>query len=261
MGIKIRIRGKGQYFYLDINNRGRRKIESLGFSLPADKNGQREAWKMAEAIRTKRELQLAAGRFQLMDPVGSRKTVIQYAEEIALNYDKKMHLPKSLKYLKPYVGTTLLCDIDEKFSDGYRSYLLAQATLGTTTASHYLEAFKALLSRAERERLIERNPSKGMKGIRSGEAKKPYLDIGEIQLLDDTPVAGGELADQCKRGFLLSCFTGLRLGDIKDLRWGDISVGPLPRITRQQNKNRRHSLSSVIHDSSSSTRRAGEEGP
>lgn len=236
MGVKIRVRGAGKYFYLDIHFRGTRKLEALGFSLPGDKVGQKEAWRLAEEIRTKRELQLAAGRFQLLDPVASRKTIAKYAEEIAEQYNKKMHLPKSLKYLKAYAGETYVGDVDEIFVDGYRAFLLSQEALGPATASHYLDALKALLSRAVRERLIDHNPSKGTKKIRIPKKAKPYLTIKEIQQMADAQTEGGELSQQCKRAFLVTCFTGLRLSDIKNLYYGDIRRDPVPAIVKQQNK-------------------------
>jgi len=234
MGVKIRLKGK--YLYLDIHYRGTRRWESTGLSLPNDARGKKEVLSLAEEVRRKREMQIVAGRFQLLDPIASKKTIIQFAEEVAEEYDKKMHLPKSLKYLRPYAGDTLLCDLDERFVDGYRAFLLGQEKLGAATAAHYLDAMKALLTRAVRERLIDRNPSKGMKGIKIPEAKKPWLTIEEIQRLYDTPVEGGELADQCRNAFLLSCFTGLRLGDLKSLTWGDITQSPEPAIEKRQNK-------------------------
>lgn len=160
-------------------------------------------------------MQLAAGRYQLLDPIASKRTIVGYAEEVGKEYDKKMHLPKSVKYLRVYAEDTALRDVDERFVDGFRAFLLQQSTIEATTAAHYLAALKALLSRAERECLMDRNPAKGSKSIRIPEARKPYLNIGEIQTLYDTP-AEGDLADECKRGFLLACFTVLRLGDIRN---------------------------------------------
>lgn len=235
MGVKIRLRGKSKYFYLDICINGKRRFEALHFALPTDRQGQREAWALAEEIRRKRELQIAAGRYRLVDPVGSKMTLIEYAEKIAAEYDKKMHLPKSLRYLRPYAGDTALVDVDERFVDGYRAFLLKSSELGGKTAGHYLAAFKAVLARAERERLIERNPAKGVKSIRAPEYEKPYLTIEEIQRLYNTP-AEGKLSEEVRRGFLLSCFTGLRLGDIKSLAWGDIRREPEPMIKKRQNK-------------------------
>ncbi len=236
MGVKVRLRGKNKYFYLDINIHGKRHWEALHFAEPKDKEDKKEAWKLANQIRVKRELQLAANRYQILDPIKSKQTIISYAKEIANEYDRKEHLPKSLKYLEPYAGETLLCDINRKFVENYRAFLLKQETLGHTTAAHYLAAFKALLSRAESENLLEKNPANGVKKIKLGEQKRPWLTVAQIQTLLDTPVSGGELAEQCKNGFLLACFTGLRLGDIKSLTWEDISLSNPPVIEKVQQK-------------------------
>lgn len=235
MGVKIVLRGKNQYFYLKICANGKQRFEALHFSLPADRQGQREAWALAETIRRKRELQLAAGHYQLLDPVGSKMSLIAYAESVAKEFDKKMHLPKSLRYLRAFAGDIALIDVDERFADGYRNFLNKQSTLGGKTAGHYLSAFKMLLARAERERLIERNPAKGLKPIRAPEHEKRYLTIDEIQRLFNTPVEG-ELANEVRRGFLVACFTGLRLGDIRSLKWGDVRHDPDPVIKKRQNK-------------------------
>jgi len=189
MGVKIR--KKGNHLYLDIMYKGKRRWESLGLSIPKNAAERRETMALAESIRHKRELQLVADRFQLLDPITSKTTLVEYAERVAAGYDKKMRLPKSLKYLKPYAAETLFADVDEHFVDGSRAYLLEQNTLGAATAKHYLDALKTLLFKAERERLIERNPAKGMKTIRVPEQKKPILSIEEIQKLYDTKAQDG----------------------------------------------------------------------
>jgi len=235
--MSVKIRRKGDYLYLDIYEPGgRRHWERLGLRVPKDIHGRKEVLALAETIRRKREIDVVSGRFLLADPHGKKLHLIEYAEQIAAEYDKKMHLPKSLKYLRPYAGAVLIGDVDERFVDGYRAFLQKQPTMGQRTAQHYFDAFKALLSRAERERMIERNPAKGAKTIRAPEVKKPYLNIDEIQKLYDTPVTGGDLAHQCRTAFLLSCFTGLRLGDLKSLAWGDIQRGDDPAIVKRMNK-------------------------
>jgi len=92
MGVKIR--KKGNYLYLDIMYKGKRRWESIGLTVPKDAASRRETMAQAEAIRHKRELQLASERYQLLDPVASKETIIEYAEKIAATYDKKAHLPK-----------------------------------------------------------------------------------------------------------------------------------------------------------------------
>lgn len=235
--MSVKIRERRGVLYLDIYEPGgRRHWESLRLTVPKDAFGKKEVYALAETIRRKREIDLVSGRFQLLDPHGRHTRLIEYAETVAAEFDKKMHLPKSLKYLRPFAGSVLIVDVNERFVEGYRAYLQKQPTMGLHTAQHYFDAFKALLARAERERLIERNPAKAAKTIRAPEVKKPYLTIEEIQKLYDTPVRGGELAHQCRTAFLLACFTGLRLGDLKSLAWADIKGGENPAIEKRMNK-------------------------
>ena len=124
----------------------------------------REVMALAEEYRRKREMQLFAQRHLLADPIRVKLKLLDYAEEKAKAYDKQDHLPKSLKYLQAFAGDVLLKDVDERFVEGYRAYLLEQTTLGPTSAKHYLDAFKALMAKALRERLIESNPAQA--GIR-----------------------------------------------------------------------------------------------
>ena len=66
--------------------------------------------------------------------------------------------------------------------------------------------------------------------FRSKEEKKPlsrsgndrgYLEIDEVKKLMNTPCND----EQTKMAFLFACFCGLRLSDIKDLKWKDIKSG------------------------------------
>jgi len=234
MGIKIR--QKKNYLYLDIYEHGRRRWEALGLSVPKNTKAKREVMALAEEYRRKREMQLFAQRHLLADPIRVKLKLLDYAEEKAKAYDKQDHLPKSLKYLQPFAGDVLLKDVDERFVEGYRAYLLEQTTLGPTSAKHYLDAFKALMAKALRERLIESNPAQAVKSIKAPEAKRPFLTVEEIQRLFNTPITGGELAQDCKYAFLISCFTGLRLGDLKTLTWGDIIREPDRAICKRMNK-------------------------
>lgn len=233
--MSAKIRQKGDHLYLDLYEHGKRRWEAMGLTVPKDPTARREVMALAEAIRRKREMQIAAGRYQILDPVVSKIRLIDYAKKVAEGYDKVSHLPKSLKYLEPFAKDTRLQDVDEVFLEGYKGFLLTQNSIGSSTAKHYFDALKAVLARAVRERLLEMNPAKGVKAIKTREAKRPFLTIGEIQKLFDTKLQGA-LAQECRRAFLLSCFTGLRLGDLKSLRWGDIQHEPEPTISKVMNK-------------------------
>ncbi|MDR2759634.1 MAG: integrase, partial [Spirochaetaceae bacterium] len=102
MGVKIREkRGK---LYLDINWNGQRKWESLHLTTSPDKQQNREIMRLAEICRSKREAQLVAGEWNLLDPVNGKKTLYHYLEELSLDRNPKDRTRKALPYLKAYPG-------------------------------------------------------------------------------------------------------------------------------------------------------------
>jgi hypothetical protein len=61
MGVNIwENRGK---LYLDIWHNGRRKRESLGLTIPADKTQRAEIMRLAEVCKSKREAQILSGEW------------------------------------------------------------------------------------------------------------------------------------------------------------------------------------------------------
>jgi len=81
MGVNIwENRGK---LYLDIWYNGRRKRESLGLTLPADKTQRAEIMRLAEVCKSKREAQILSGEWGLVDPVSGKQTLIEYMNGIA----------------------------------------------------------------------------------------------------------------------------------------------------------------------------------
>jgi integrase len=85
------------------------------------------------------------------------------------------------------------------------------------TAQHYLVAYKATLNQAVRLRKIEYNPAKIL-NIRYESKKVERLTFPELKKLQKTYCKYPDI----KNGFLFSCFTGLRISDIRNLKFSDI---------------------------------------
>jgi hypothetical protein len=80
MGVKIRInRGK---LFLDIIYKGDRHWESLGLSVTADKAQMKEVMRLAEIARSKREIQLLSGEWDLLDPVSGKVSLLRLPQGI-----------------------------------------------------------------------------------------------------------------------------------------------------------------------------------
>ena len=231
MSVKIRVsRGK---LYLDLYWQGERRWENLHLTVPADKATAKETMRLADILRAKREQQLVAGEFGLQDIVAGKQGLVEYAAKLASTQDKKNPLPKSIHYLKEYAGTITLGGITPTWLTGYRDFLLHQEALGEATASKYLSVLKTVIHQAIRDRLIIRDPCEGVKGIKVPEAMTQHLTFPEIERLAKTPM-GGELGADIKKAFLFACFTGLRISDLRGLKWGNIERDPLALRKIQQ---------------------------
>jgi len=232
MSVKIRV--SHGWLYLDVYWKGSRKWENLHMNLPADRKEARETMRMAESIRLERERQLVVGEFGLRDEIAEKTELVLYAQKLADEQAAKNPLPKSLKYLRAYADNIVIGAIDSAWVEGYRKFLLGQKALAPATAAKYLAALRGVLHTALRDRLIIRDPTIGSRGISVPEPETVHLTIEEVERLAATTL-GGEIGAEVKRAFLFGCFTGLRVSDLKSLRWGQVERDP-PALQKQQQK-------------------------
>jgi len=134
------------------------------------------------------------------------------------------------KHNKAYVA---LSSIKEKWLEDLQEYLEHDIEIKNSTAKGYMGVIRRALKKAVRDRLIPRDPSIGVRTIKTQEIDKIYLEHIEIQRLANTPI-NGELGAEIKKAFLFACFTGLRISDIKSLQWGDITWETLHIAKRQE---------------------------
>lgn len=233
--MSVKIRTKNGRLYLDVYWNGRRWWQALHLSVGEDKEITKQNYQLAERCRLKLEQQLVNNEWGFLDPLKAKASLYQYAEQVALsklNKGTKSHLYKSLKYLREYGKEIRIAEVDAPFLEGYQSFLLER--VGKSTAAHYYAALKTLLKKAVRDRILPRNPADHVKGISIPEKPKVYLTRDEIKRLVQTPLQG-TLGQEVKKAFLFALYTGLRISDLRDLRWGDIQREPL-QILKQMKK-------------------------
>jgi integrase len=233
MSVKIREQ-KGR-LYLDIYVKGSRKWESTGLTVPSDPKQAKEAWRLAEAMRVKREQQIAAGAWGLVDSSRAAVSLVSYALEVQSTKATEGHLHKVMPYLKEYAPHIQVRAIDADWLEGLKAFLLSRPALAQITASHYFGAVVHVLHRAVRAKIIARNPAEEVASIAEPEAVKEFLLAEEVAALAATPLRG-ELGYEIYRGFLFSCLVGLRVSDLRTLTYGDIIPKPKPHIVRRQVK-------------------------
>jgi integrase len=237
MGVKVREkRGK---LYLDIYTGGKRTWEALHLTLTSDRVQNREIMRLAEICRSRRETQLLAGSWDIQDPVAGRKKLVTYLEEQAKGRARSDYITGCIRYLKKHGngGAIQLSQITPQWIDGFQRYLLEGTGLSPASARSYSKAVRMALRKAVRENILLKNPAESVKGLTEPETDLVFLSAGEVQRLADTGLAG-ELGAEVRRAFIFACYTGLRISDIKSLKWGDIERDPL-QIIKRQKKTRR----------------------
>lgn len=156
------------------------------------------------------------------------------------SHAKNIH--HTMLHLIIYKGTaTMMSQVDASYCKGFVSYLSQAKTIGTSapkrgehhkkpmavsTAKLYFNTLVSALNEAVREGIIPINPTtllrkEDKKMIFRKSNTRPYLNIEEIKRLVATPCKD----ERVKRAFLFACFCGLRISDVKSLKWSDIQEG------------------------------------
>lgn len=243
MGVKVREypKGSGDY-YVFINHRGTRKSKKIG-------KDEELANEVAEKIKAK----LVLGELDIEKINKSCPAFKEYAETwLALPHDWKESTKESYqfnlnKHIFPVFGKKRVDEIRRKDIKAFFDKLLSSG-MAPATASLVRAPLRGVLSHAVDSELIEVNPASGLKLAR----KKTGLGVDP---LTETEVE--KLLKQSKKflnGFyypmlLCSLRTGMRVGEIKALKWSDIDFEQRlievkrgcrqGRITETKNKKRR----------------------
>ena len=215
--------------YFDIYDRGKRWTETLPFVLVPEvdensRNQNRNALQSAMAMKSQRVLDMMYHRAGLSKADNRSKMLLvdwmnAYAERKADAF--KMSLLSTIKHLIQYRGDAVtMKDVDKNYLLGFISHL-RQTNLSPRSQDYYFKCLACALSTAVREEIISTNPmrliSKDMR-IKVPSSTREYLTIDEVKVLMNAPCKHEDI----KRAYLFSCFCGLRMSDVRGLKWGDL---------------------------------------
>jgi len=119
---------------------------------------------------------------------------------------------------------TRIQDVDYKFCKNFAQYLLSVKkqtgkALSSSTMDSYYKKFQLVLKEIVREKILPTNPAKDVKVLpKVVHKERVFLTDDELKKLIETDLPQTNL----KKFFLLSCFTGLRHSDCKNLKWKDV---------------------------------------
>ncbi len=199
--------------YLDIYYNGQRKYEFLNLYLDKDREVNKENMRLADSIRAKREIELNNNQYGMIPAFKSKTNFITYFQQIT---GKSCHWKNVLNHLKAFSNGIKINAINENWLISFQNYLLTRVS--KNTAGNYFIYINNALNKAVKEKLIAENPCKYIGRIKMTEVEKSYLTLDEIQQM-----AKANCIDQeTKKAFLFSCYTGLRISDVRNLTYSDI---------------------------------------
>lgn len=120
-----------------------------------------------------------------------------------------------------------MCDIDKKFCIDYADWLRHAfisrngTLLAPQTAFVYFWQLGWILGNALRMGYIRQNPWTQLESsdkIHEPERQHRFLTLEELEALENTPYKH----DLIKRAFMFSCFSGLRISDVRNMKWSDL---------------------------------------
>jgi archaellum component FlaD/FlaE len=143
-------------------------MESLGISVPEDKELRKEAYNLVEYCRAKRELQIASKEWGYID--NSKTRLIDYMREIGKTRAQTHRVNLCVKKLEKYDdGDLPLQAVSEQWLLNFQKYLLRECGINATTAAEYYQVVKQALNQAARERLIQSSPAGNVKSLSTPE--------------------------------------------------------------------------------------------
>lgn len=255
--------------YLDYNKDGKREYEFLKLYLipektPFDRLLNQQVLNAANAIKAERTGAILAEEAGLKRVSQSKMLLSDWIFHCAEQADKKVKdgqnhhtwgqmLRQTAAALKEYAGERVrLLDVDKEFVKGFVYWLQYGYTITRTatrggvqnegahlspkTAHKKYSCFRYVLNEAVRDGIISNNPCNLLAKtdrIKVPESTREFLTIEELKRLEATPTA----SEETRRVYLFMAYCGLRISDVKGLRWQDIDQQCEPwRMTIRQQK-------------------------
>lgn len=263
----IRIRKKAlangnTSLYLDVYRNGGREYEFLKLYLvpektKADKEKNRQTMQLAEAIKSKRIVELQNGEYGFNAAYKLDTNVLDYYRAMC---EKRHGNTESrgnwgnwyscLKHLERYCKSNMTFkEVTPEWIEGFKEYLDKTARcrdkrkiitteevtkpLSQNSKVSYFNKLRACINQAFEDRIIPHNPLRGIEGFKQGETERSYLTLEEVRAM----AAAHCKYPALKNAFLFSCLTGLRKSDIEKMRWREVQQqGEFTRLVFKQKK-------------------------
>lgn len=224
---------------------GKRKYEFLKLYLIPERTREDKAKNeatlaLAKAIQSKRIVEVQNDAHGFQNTNKSRVNLLDYLENIgkqsaeqgSRNYARTVL--NTVRALKLFRGDYIAFrDVDKEFLSEFTDYLRQMpkvskygvlktgGRLSANSVVSYYGTLRTAINRAYKEGIITVNPTKEFdfaSKVRQEPSRREYLTIDELKMLINTECRH----EIVKRAFLFSCLCGLRVSDIRKLRWCDL---------------------------------------
>ena len=202
---------------------------------PVDKQHNSDTLKIGESIRQKRENFLNKPEIyshyeqeQLRIKELGEQSFLDYFRSLADKRKSSNHdnWVSALNYLEEFTGGQMkFSELNEKFLEDFKEFLLStkskrsnKTTLAQNSAVSYFNKVKATLKQAYKDGIIQTDLNAKVSPIKSGESRREYLTLDELNALVKTPCNNPIM----KRAGLFSALTGLRFSDIQKMKWKEV---------------------------------------
>lgn len=240
--VPVRIRFKdlkngGKSIYLDIYTNGKRSYEFLKLALvpevsPESRAMNEHTLKAANAIKAQRIIDLANKRPLLALTEKAKMTLIDLMNEYASNRAKQGRdsivesVHAAVVNLNKYNPKIKVFEVDREFIENFVEFLGKQKNrrtkepLARRTIARYAGLIRTALNYAVEQEIISHNPALAYdwSSIQGTQTMRDYLTIDEVSKLIATPYKREDVT----KPFLFVCFSGLRVSDLRQLKWKDI---------------------------------------
>ncbi len=220
MSVKLRkkkLSSGNTSLYLDIYKDGVRSYEFLKIYLTKNKELNKENLKLAQSIRSKREIEINHSEHGFVPAFKKKINYVKYFESLITSRTYPRNWDSTLKHIKNYSkGFVKISLIDSKWIEGIQQYLLKKVS--QNVAFHYYGIIRASFNQAIKDKLIINNPCINAPKMKQNQVARTYLTYDEVTKISKVDFKFPEI----KKAFLFSCFSGLRYSDIVNLTWGDI---------------------------------------
>ena len=203
MNITLRQRLKANKIslYLDKYIDGKREYEYLNLHLiPEPENGKltkaqkdenKKNLSLAEAIRSKRHLEVVNGEHGFRNTEKAKGSFLRYVEHLIAkrNTSESNHANwySMQKHLQRYLKTDITFkQITKDWVEGFKDHLRTTETstgrkLSQNSQLSYYSKFCAALKQAHKDGILQRNPAEEVESIKPGDTERAFLTYEELQ--------------------------------------------------------------------------------